>query len=129
MDEQQQTVLLKNYLDKTYPNNEWKSIDLAQKIHDGNVSGMYVSLLEYKGITVRVQIMGATILVDGKDITGSLGDQTTYGDYSPIVQNNQGTFNNGPKVSSSIFSNLFVTIIGGIVVTVIGLWLSSKLKK
>jgi len=41
----------------------------------------------YGGNGARVLIMGETIIVNGKDITGNLGSKTTYGDYSPIIDN------------------------------------------
>ncbi len=38
-------------------------------------------------IIARIQIMGETVLTNGKDISGNLGSKTTYGDKSPIIEN------------------------------------------
>jgi hypothetical protein len=38
-----------------------------------------------KGIA-RIEIMGSTILINGKDITGNLGSKTTHGPNSPIIE-------------------------------------------
>ena len=35
---------------------------------------------------VRIHVMGDTILLNGKDITGNLGSKITYGDKSPIIE-------------------------------------------
>jgi hypothetical protein len=32
------------------------------------------------------QVMGNTVLLDGKDVSGNLGSNTTYGDNSPIIE-------------------------------------------
>jgi len=37
---------------------------------------------------VRIKVMGDTVFLNGKDITGTLSSNTTYGNNSPIIQNN-----------------------------------------
>jgi hypothetical protein len=40
-----------------------------------------------EGKKIIIEIMGKTILLDGKDITGNLGSKITHGNYSPILEN------------------------------------------
>lgn len=72
------TVELKKY-DSSW--DYWKTVDLLKKashIHN------YIDSIGKVGMTI---FDGKTIIVNGKDITGNLGNKTTYGSNSPIINN------------------------------------------
>ena len=39
------------------------------------------------GSVLRIKILGDTVLINGKDVTGNLGSKVTHGDNSPIIDN------------------------------------------
>lgn len=69
---------------------------------------------------VGVSIQGKTILLDGKDITGHLGNKTTYGKNSPIIDridNSELAIGDKPQVISdkrTTQTNIFVKILTNI---------------
>ena len=72
------TVELKKY-DNTW--DYWKTIALLTEAgHARN----YMGSIGNVGMTI---FDGKTIIVNGKDITGNLGNKTTYGANSPIIEN------------------------------------------
>ena len=65
------------------------------------------------GKDVVWKFSGGTIFLDGKDISGGLGDKTTFGPNSPIiedVQNSQFTTGNKSPIKKDIVSNTTVRI-------------------
>ncbi len=122
MSDQEKAQLLTEYIQKTHP--EWTYEKSLHTIIDAKGWVEWTT-----GPDPAIKIMGETILVGGKDITGNLGSKTTTGDYSPIVENNGGTFNNGPTQESHWFSmnNPFVYVFVFIVLAFITYW-GSKLK-
>jgi hypothetical protein len=43
------------------------------------------------GRLIPVEVLGQSILVDGKDLSGNLGSKTTHGSNSPIIENVSGS--------------------------------------
>lgn len=117
MSDQEKAQLLTTYIQKT--NSEWTYEKSLYAIMDAKGYAEWVS-----GPEPAIKIMGDTILVGGKDITGNLGSKTTSGDYSPIVENNSGTFNNGPTQETSWFSmsNPFVYVFVILALASIAYW-------
>jgi len=66
--------------------DSWTIEDTAQMLHEAQSSGEYLqTVLTDKGM-VSIKIMGETILLNGKDISGNLGSKITHGDNSPIIE-------------------------------------------
>lgn len=119
MNDHDKAQLLTEYINLHYPTTTWT---YAQSLH---------AVIDAKGYTEwtggpnpGIKILGDTIFVDGKDITGNLGSKTTYGDYSPVVENNSGSFNNGPiNKADGFWTGIGVAISGGLILLVISSFL------
>ena len=92
---------------------QWKKNDteilLEKARHSGEVS--YVSR-QGNGETVRIKVIGETILLDGEDISGKLGNKVTYGDNSPIIGPTKNsdftTGQNSPLIKTSLYIDLYI---------------------
>jgi hypothetical protein len=72
-------------IQKTLQN--WNIEDTIQLIND--TKGKNTSnIMKFRGgEPVKFQVMGETILLNGRDVSGTLGKKETHGDYSPIIEN------------------------------------------
>lgn len=67
--------------------SSWTSKDTKDMLERASHAGhSYNPIITDKGM-IRIEIIGETVLLDGKDISGNLGSKTTYGPNSPIVEN------------------------------------------
>jgi hypothetical protein len=72
-------------LQKELPNwTENDTTNLLQEAKSGEISRTIMTDPD-KGAT-SIKVIGETILLNGKDITGNLGSKTTHGNYSPIIE-------------------------------------------
>jgi len=67
----------------------WKIEETVEilKISESRGGKFIDSRQNEEGKKIIIEIMGKTILLDGKDITGNLGSKITHGNYSPILEN------------------------------------------
>ncbi len=127
---QRKSELLTAYINRYYPKIPWTLEESSEQILQSSKSVITIFTVQNQGQLVKGQIMGNSIFINGEEITGNLGNKTTYGDYSPIVGENNGTLNNGPRITeSSFFIDLFVTVIGGLVVFALTYFLLKYFKK
>lgn len=59
-----------------------KSIDILNKSES---FGHYTKAIPTDKGIIRIEIVGETILINGKDISGNLGSKITHGNNSPII--------------------------------------------
>lgn len=64
---------------------DWSEEKTNDMLNQAKNAGDFTAV--YGGGT-KIKIMGDTVFIDGKDVTGTLGSKNTYGDNSPIVENN-----------------------------------------
>lgn len=75
------TTILQQYMP------EWNENKTEKMLRDSESSGEYSSVFMTNKGKLAIKIMGNTILVNGKDITGNLGSEITHGNFSPIIKN------------------------------------------
>lgn len=120
--EEARAQLLNTYIQNHFPNSGWTLASSRQNVLISRTSGEVRTTFFYSDHVVPITLTGETILVDGKDITGTLGNNTinntTYGDQSPIV----GTLNVSAAPTTTVpaqgFSLLHEIILPVVVVLV-----------
>lgn len=70
----------------------WTEQDSLKMLEESTHSGEYSTMVVGEK-TCRVKIVGETVLINGKDISGNLGSKTTYGNNSPIIEGNGNIVN------------------------------------
>lgn len=89
----------------------WSEKDTLKYLSVAKNSGDYQAVFSIEnGKMVRLKIMGDTVLIDGKDISGNLGNKTTHGSNSPIIETPINspftTGNNSPQIESLLYINI-----------------------
>ncbi len=71
------------------------AIEYATKILQSSGEVQYAFGTLDNPIVIKSDFKGENISVNGRIVRGSLGSKTTYGDNSPIIENNTGNINAG----------------------------------
>ncbi|MBN1694661.1 hypothetical protein JW879_04565 [candidate division WOR-3 bacterium] len=114
----------------------WKIEATAEILKESEGSGEHIEKIKTNEGEISIKIMGKTVLLDGKDISGNLGSKITYGDNSPImedVDNSQiavGDQATAKKTSINLFLILAISLSIPLSVSfVFNIILLKKLKK
>ena len=65
----------------------WSQGQTVKLLEEASRGGQSSILISSDTGAVRIEVIGDTVLLNGKDITGNLGSKTTYGNQSPIIEN------------------------------------------
>ncbi len=66
----------------------WKTEETVEILKESESrGGQYIDARQTDEGRISIKIMGKTVLLDGKDITGNLGSKITHGNNSPIIEN------------------------------------------
>ncbi len=119
MSDHDKAQLLTTYIHNTYPETPWTYETSLSVIIKAKEFFNYLDT----GSGVGINIIGDTILVEGRDITGTLGAKTTYGPNSPI-----GDVSNSYNGGSGTLGNALVIAVVTTVLAFIGRYAWQKYK-